>query len=333
MNFILAARRQLVRKAKSALTSHKYVQNFEISLKHEKAFAHAVRKLWEDLITPRIEHAFTHAWLTGKTLPEIKATIPYFTRDTSDDVWLEFVDELSKAYEGAIKESGDAAMRDLGTRFGIQIKFTLLNDRVSKATAQEKAEFREQVALPINPYSVIWMKKRSLNLIRESFTSEQKSVVGKILQDSFNKGIRATSVIENIRSNIGLTRQGFDAVERVRETWTEAQLPTARIDTLVETYRDKLLNQRAMTIARTETAYAVSEGRREAWMMAKNEGELPKNVIRTWISAPESIRLCPECQESDGTTAAIDEQYDNGSDGPPLHPNCRCLEILSEESE
>ncbi len=82
---------------------------------------------------------------------------------------------------------------------------------------------------------------------------------------------------------------------------------------------------RARLIARNESMMAVSEGQREGWMQAIEEGLLPPNTRRTWIITP--IDPCPICLELDGAVTGINGQYPApGGDGPPQHVNCRCTE-------
>lgn len=86
-------------------------------------------------------------------------------------------------------------------------------------------------------------------------------------------------------------------------------------------------DSRAETIARTETMRASNEGQREAWDQAVEDGLLTGNEKQEWIVTPDD-RLCPECEPFDGVTADLDGTFvaEDGteSDGPPLHPNCRC---------
>lgn len=78
---------------------------------------------------------------------------------------------------------------------------------------------------------------------------------------------------------------------------------------------------RAEMIARTETAFADVQGNLTAY---KESGVVQG---KTWIAAPT---CCEFCQELDGVTVGIDEDFPNeGGDGPPLHPQCVC-DILPE---
>lgn len=83
---------------------------------------------------------------------------------------------------------------------------------------------------------------------------------------------------------------------------------------------------RANVIARTESMRAANGGQREAWLQAVDSGLLSGRARRTWIATPDE-GVCPLCEALDGQTADLDGEYpDDGGDGPPLHPNCRCTE-------
>jgi SPP1 gp7 family putative phage head morphogenesis protein len=73
---------------------------------------------------------------------------------------------------------------------------------------------------------------------------------------------------------------------------------------------------RAMTVARTETATADVQGSIAGW----RESGLVEG--RQWLA---SDNCCDLCQEIDGTVVGIDEEFPDGD--APLHPNCECSEI------
>ncbi len=73
---------------------------------------------------------------------------------------------------------------------------------------------------------------------------------------------------------------------------------------------------RADMIARTETANAETAGTlagfRESGVVGQKE----------W-SADELA--CDECEAIDGEVVGLEENFSDGSDGPPAHPDCRCV--------
>ena len=75
-------------------------------------------------------------------------------------------------------------------------------------------------------------------------------------------------------------------------------------------------DERAETIARTETAFADVAGNLNAY---RESGQVESKM---WITGAE---CCDDCWDLDGVVVALDEDFpDDGGDGPPLPPNCRC---------
>ena len=84
---------------------------------------------------------------------------------------------------------------------------------------------------------------------------------------------------------------------------------------------------RSEMIARTELAYAHVGG--------NLAGYRESGVVsgKKWIVAQDNV--CPECEALDGVVVDLDEEFpDDGGEGPPLHPNCRCdvVPVLEEEA-
>jgi SPP1 gp7 family putative phage head morphogenesis protein len=108
----------------------------------------------------------------------------------------------------------------------------------------------------------------------------------------------------------------------MEEGWSNDKLA----DSLVDNYA--FSDARAETIARTETAYADVQGNLEGYRVS--------GVVqgKQWIIAQDET--CDDCIEMDGIIVALSDPFPNeGGDGPPLHPNCRCdvLPVLTEEDK
>jgi len=82
---------------------------------------------------------------------------------------------------------------------------------------------------------------------------------------------------------------------------------------------------RAEVIARTEIMTASNEGRRAGWKQAADDDLISKTARRVWIASNSACKICWPLNE---TSAPLNGVYENGSKGPPLHPNCRCSEGL-----
>ena len=72
---------------------------------------------------------------------------------------------------------------------------------------------------------------------------------------------------------------------------------------------------RALTISRTEKAFASSRGEKLA----------AKGVGMKWKELIPAENDCDECQEcADEGRILIDQDFVSGDDAPPIHPSCRC---------
>ena len=105
--------------------------------------------------------------------------------------------------------------------------------------------------------------------------------------------------------------------EMIRSTVTEAQQNGWSNEQIASALKDNYAfsDARAMMIARTETARADIAGMIAGW---KASGVV---ASKQWIVGEE---CCDECEEMDGEVVGLHDEFSDGSDGPPLHPNCRC---------
>lgn len=83
---------------------------------------------------------------------------------------------------------------------------------------------------------------------------------------------------------------------------------------------------RAETIARTELAFANVQGNLETY---RESGVVSQ---KEWIVGAE---CCDECDELDGMTVDLEDDFPGAGSGPPFHPNCRCdvLPVVSAEPD
>jgi hypothetical protein len=185
----------------------------------------------------------------------------------------------------------------------------------------------------IDPFQVAaeWIRERSGKLIRHISDNQRESVT-QLLARGFERGERPEAILDQIGATVGLTVREAVAVDRRLEHAIESGVPEAKAREDSERYASRLLNQRAMRIARTETVEAQSQGRFGAWQEANDRGLLEQGTVRQWVSAGEPRRTCPICLGLDAKTAPVDKPYESDIAGevmrPPAHPSCRCTEIL-----
>lgn len=107
-------------------------------------------------------------------------------------------------------------------------------------------------------------------------------------------------------------------------TTRQRSIRGANMESIVEKYSERLLKDRAETIARTEVTYLASAGQMELWNQASNDGLFDRTIaMKEWIVTPDD-KLCPICEPLSGLQVGLDADFPEGVPYPPLHPNCRC---------
>ena len=148
---------------------------------------------------------------------------------------------------------------------------------------------------------------------------------------AFTSGLTPRDVAAEIRGSIGLNARQARALTNYRDNLEKSGTAPGRIDSLAEAYGERLLDQRAIMIGRTEVANAINEGQQSVWDTAKEEGLLPDSAKRVWIVDGDP---CPQlCLPMSMVAVGIDEPW-TLPDGRKVetpsysHPHCMCLAQL-----
>jgi SPP1 gp7 family putative phage head morphogenesis protein len=212
------------------------------------------------------------------------------------------IEKVQKDVEGMDFEwSGWEEFNDL---FGTQLASVAKNG-VAQAYAQLKINAEDMLTLA-NAGAVEWAKQRAAELVGKKFDS-----TGNLVDNPNPQYSIAQSTREFIR---------VDITKAMEEGWSNDKLAK----TLSGNYA--FSEERAMTIARTETATADTAGNLELY---RQTGTVAK---KQWIVGAE---CCPICEEIDGEVVGLDDKFSSGTLTPPAHPNCRCdfLPILPETTK
>ena len=310
---------------------------YAIAARNEGQFSKAFVEATRAFLDPKTEKAFLESYRPGANPEDVLKVFPFINEGEARALLLEqFIDRLQAAYLKTVSEAGQEALDLVNESFGSALVFQVQDQgKVVKAKAKPKVP-----VVPVNPYSIKWIRERALDLVTQGVTDQQLKVIRNIIRRGFEKGIRAEEVYQQIKRNIGLTEREYQAVENRRALHESAELPASKVDALTEKYENELLKKRAERIARTETIAAQAAGRNQAWQVAADSGALPENVERVWRAAPESDNPnapCEICLDLDNQPTGLGEPYQSkylGSvDMPPAHPQCRCTEILRKSRE
>ena len=200
-----------------------------------------------------------------------------------------------------------------------------------------------------SPEAIAWAKDVSSAMIVD-ITENTRNAIQAVMERAFLEHLPPAQAARLIEPLIGLDTPRAMAVMNLRDEILAnpgnlvyaGELPirvptegfgTGALQAKLDAYASRLLKQRAVTIARTETARASAAGQHAMWRKALAEGYLDnEHDKRRWIAGPDA---CEElCAQMHGQLADIDgsytspdgEQFD-GSDG---HPNCECTEGLAD---
>lgn len=185
----------------------------------------------------------------------------------------------------------------------------------------------------VNPKTVEYLRTANLELIRE-VTDETRLAVRDVVQRAVEQGGAPKVQAREIRQLVGLTRRQATAVQNYEAALIEEGRKPDQIDRMTAKYREKMLNMRATTIARTETLRSSNKGAVAAWRAAADKGLMNAATLRQqWLTTPDD-RMCQHCapvpamNEGGVPLGGMFKTPIGPVDMPPLHPNCRCVLVL-----
>jgi hypothetical protein len=320
---------------------------YAIADKFQGRFSRAFMKATREVLDARgLRARFIEAYNSG-SVAAVEQALPFFEEGATDElpVWESFMTSMMSAYGDVIQAAGKQAISEANKKYKMNVRFTLDTaedvsakagkTEILKAAASAQTEALKVPMVPVNPYSIEWMRNRSLMLVKQGVNKAQREVVREVLLDGFERGLRAEEAYATIKQNIGLTKREYGAVRNRRKLLEEQGFTKPQIEAQANKYTEQLTKKRAERIARTETIKAQAQGRSDSWRLAQESGQLPA-VERVWLTPPETANPnapCEICTGLDGETAPIGEPYHSDIIGPVMgpgdsHPGCRCAETI-----
>jgi len=180
-----------------------------------------------------------------------------------------------------------------------------------------------------NPRAIQYARSVSSELVT-GITKTVRQNLRDIIADAVDGSESVAETVRRIKSEVGLTPRYSAAVRNYRKQLIANGKTTKQANQAAEKYAQKLLTQRARTIARTEIAQATNFGQHEFWRQMQDSGDLPPETMRMWITAQDE-KTCPICGPMNGELTTIDGSWLTGSgplEEPHAHPNCRCTSGL-----
>ena len=176
----------------------------------------------------------------------------------------------------------------------------IAKEGVSAGSAQLSLKETSNAVKLANERAEEWAADRAAELVG------MKWIDGELVDNPNAEWSISESTREMIRSDVD---------EAITEGWSNQKLR----DALVE--NQGFSEERAMMIARTETAFADTQGNKAAYLEAKDTG---LDVKWQWMTAGDDL-VSEECEMNDGEIREIGEEFPSGAIECPQHPNCRCV--------
>ncbi len=220
---------------------------------------------------------------------------------------------------------------------------------------------------PSYPRAAELMRRNRLTFV-QGFTRLQRDATRSALTEALRSGAGPVQTARAFRDSIGLTEYQRRVVANYRQQLETGDaraldrelrdrrfdpsveraaadgegLGAERINRMVEQYRNRYLQLRAETIARTETMRTVNMARNEALNQMTDQLDLPREAVtRTW-RATQDARTRDTHAEMDLQERGIEEPFESSSGAQMMYPgddslgagpdeilNCRCVLITS----
>lgn len=226
----------------------------------------------------------------------------------------EDLDPLQASLLKATRGGADAANKALPARIRSTLRYDSKNPKIAVRTLAI-AGTRANRAITV-------LQEGTLDAVRHA------------THRAMTEAISPKDVAESIRGSIGLNRPQARALANYRDKLRDSDMSDKRREQLASGYEERLLDQRAMLIARTEVRSAINGGQLDVWQTAAEDGLLPPATRKIWRV---DGRPCEICEKMDGIAVDLDEAWivprpHGGTQECMIpsdsHPNCMCQMIL-----
>ena len=198
---------------------------------------------------------------------------------------------------------------------------------VSKS-AKETEKPRETIELDLDSQLAKEELENHCSELITNISDVQRDSIRTIIKDGFDRNLSYKTVSERLKSQLGLNNQQIKILSSMENNLIENHVKQDQINKFLNIKSKQMLKIRADTIALTESAKAVSNGRYLIQQQMFKDGDIKESTKQKWYTASDE-RTCPLCGPLDNVEVGMNEYFTaiNGSKirNPILHPRCRCI--------
>jgi hypothetical protein len=163
------------------------------------------------------------------------------------------------------------------------------------------------------------------NLIKD-LNGEQRYMVQRLVKQAIQRGWTDQELQARLKNKIGLHPRYAQAVDNLLNKNLGDGMAPGKAQRLADQYAARLRADRALAIARYEVAKALNDANRILWQEQQEDGDISPYAVRIFKTHPDEAR-CKVCKRLNGRRISLKAT----DPAPPLHPNCRCWEELSDQ--
>lgn len=274
--------------------------------------------------------------------PALARIVERETRTMGDSISYE--DIRNALLDGNISEEWAEKWRVLYSEFIIEVMVPVWRESMATSVRQINERFPKFLFDPNTQAVQDWVADRGAMLVTNVVEQQRNAIramVGKAMQ--LDSGISVDELAKIIRPVVGLypaqAVANLKYYNFVKKTLTEKHPKTKpekiqeRAQRAAARYASTQHRARAMTIARTEMAFAYNAGEFNAVQQAIEKNYMGRTV-KVPISARDGERVCKFCKDIDGKQFEMEEEIltPTGLMAKccPWHPRCRCVMTYEE---
>ena len=228
--------------------------------------------------------------------------------------WKELPTDLAGVFEAiglTVDEAGQIQIKTLPPNVNKNLRFDTANPRIKS-----------------------YLAKRTGALIT-AIEDDARANVREIITSSFRQAQTPRQLAERVKASVGILPAHERALFNYRTGLEADGRPAKEVDRLADAYEERLLDYRAMNIARSETQQAMHTGQLSVWKEGAAQGLIDlETAKKVWATDGNP---CETCEPMDGEMVGLDEdwivEYPNGETKSvqipsESHPSCMCSMTL-----
>jgi hypothetical protein len=295
-----AARARRIRKARKLRPEWQDIipadqeqrQAYAIAARHVDRFSRAMRQAVRDLAESVDRKKLERALRTGN-VETVLETIEWFDENDPALVWQRMDRLFRSAFSDVMEEAGKAEAK-----------------RVNKLVVR-KQDPPITFAFDLdNPFTEPWIAEHAGVRVAE-VSAQGQLAVRAIVEQGFRFNEPPADMARAIldQNGIGLLEREVKAVNGLEGRLRDAGVSETLIDSRTTKYADRLMRERAIRIARTETIQAEGAAIQQSWQTAAESGFVTTTAHKEWIASTGSERTCEICIELDGQIVPLNQPW------------------------